>query len=64
MLEWLVTGKSDAAMNDFSSLTFSGPYLLPRNGWNIGTAGTSSYGIGVKDVGVDEPIHNLSGSIM
>jgi hypothetical protein len=61
---WVTTGKSDAALAGFSSLTFSGPFLLPRDGWDIGTAGTTLYGVGIKNVGVDEPIHNASGSIM
>ena len=63
-MSWITTGKSDVAMPDFSSLTFSGPFLLPRDGWNIGTPGDDTYGVGLKPVGVDEPIHNASGSIM
>lgn len=63
-MSWLTTGKSDDAMPDFSSLTFSGPFLLPRDGWEIGTAGENTYGVGIKNVGVDDPIHNSSGSIM
>jgi hypothetical protein len=63
-MSWTTTGKSDAALAGFSSLTFSGPFLLPRDGWNIGTPGQTPYGVGIKSVGVDEPIHNTSGSIM
>jgi len=50
-MSWITTGKSDAAMPDFSSLTFSGPFLLPRDGWDIGTAGQTPYGVGIKNVG-------------
>ena len=63
-MSWITTGKSDAALAGFSSLTFSGPFLLPRDGWDIGTPGQTPYGVGIKNVGVDEPIHHLSGSIM
>lgn len=63
-MSWTVTGKSDAAVAGFSSLTFSGPYLVPRDGWQIGTPGETPYGVGIKTVGVDEPIHDASGSIM
>lgn len=63
-MSWTTTGKSDAALTGFSSFTFSGPFLLPRDGWTIGTAGSTPYGVGIKPVGVDEPIHNASGSIM
>lgn len=63
-MTWKVTGKSDAAVTGFSSLTFSGPFLLPRDGHSIGTPGTAPYGVGIKPAGVDEPIHNASGSVM
>ena len=63
-MSWTTTGKSDAAVAGFSSLTFSGPFLVPRDGWIIGTAGSTPYAVGIKTVGVDEPIHNASGSIM
>jgi hypothetical protein len=63
-MSWTTTGKSDAAVADFSSFTYSGPFLLPRDGWDIGTPGQSPYAVGIKNVGVDEPIHNSSGSIM
>jgi hypothetical protein len=63
-MSWQVTGKSDAVVPGFSSLTFSGPFLVPRDGWIIGIAGETPYGVGIKIVGVDEPIHNASGSIM
>lgn len=63
-MSWLVTGKSDAPVAGFSSLTLSGPFLLPRDGWTIGAAGSTPYGVGIKSSGVDEPIHNASGSIM
>ena len=49
---------------EFSSFTFSGPFVIPREGWSIGTAGGSPYGVGIKPTGVDEPIHDSSGSIM
>lgn len=63
-MSWTTTGKSDAAVAGFSSLTFSGPFLIPRDGHSIGTAGTTPYGVAIKTVGVDEPIHDASGSIM
>ena len=63
-MSWQVTGKSDVAVTGFSSLTFSGPFLLPRDGWSLGTPGATPFGVGVKVVGIDEPIHNASGSIM
>ena len=46
----------------FSSFTFGGPFI--SGGWSIGTPGTTPYGVGIKSVGVDEPIHDASGSIM
>lgn len=36
-MSWTTTGKSDAALAGFSSFTYSGPFLLPRDGWEIGT---------------------------
>lgn len=63
-MSWIVTGKSDRAVEGFNSLTFSGPFLLPRDGWNIGTPGNTPYGIGIKGLEVDEPIHTASGSVM
>lgn len=63
-MSWITTGKSDANVAGFSSFTYSGPFLLPRTGWSIGTAGQTPYGVGIKPVGTDEPIHNASGSIM
>lgn len=63
-MTWKVTGKSAATVTGFSSLTFNGPFLLPRDGWSIGTPGTTPYGVGIKPGSVDEPIHNASGSIM
>lgn len=55
---------TDTAVADFSSLTFSGPFLNPSEGWSIGTAGAVPYGVGIKYVGVDEPTHDASRSIM
>ena len=63
-MSWKVTGKSDEAVEGFSSLSFGGPFLIPRDGHSIGTPGTTPYGVAVKSVGVDEPIHNASGSVM
>ena len=63
-MTWKVTGKSAAAVTGFSSLAFSGPFLLPRDGWSIGTPGTTPYAVGISPVGVNEPIHNASGSVM
>jgi hypothetical protein len=63
-MSWIITGKSDDAVTGFSSLSFSGPFLIPRDGWSIGTAGTTPYGVGIKSGAVDEPIHDASGSIM
>lgn len=63
-MSWQVTGKSDVAVDGFSSLIFSGPFLLPRDGWSLGTTGATPFGVGVKPMGVDEPIHDASGSIM
>ena len=63
-MSWRITGKSDDAVTVFSSLSFSGPFLIPRDGHSIGTAGTTPYGVGIKSGAVDEPIHDASGSIM
>lgn len=63
-MTWKVTKKSNDAVTSFSSLTFGGPFLLPRDGWSIGTPGTTPYGVGIKPSGVGEPIHNTSGSVM
>jgi hypothetical protein len=63
-MSWIITGKSDDAVAGFSSLSFSGPFLIPRDGHSIGTTGTTPYGVGIKSGAVDEPIHDASGSIM
>lgn len=60
----VVTGRADAALAGFSSLTYGGPFLLPRDGWSYGTPGANPYGVGIKATGFDEPIHNASGSVM
>jgi len=50
------------AIEGFSSLTFGGPFFF--GGWSIGTAGENPFGVGIRGAGVDEPIHDASGSIM
>jgi hypothetical protein len=50
------------AVEGFSSLTFGGPFFF--GGWSIGTAGENPFGVGIRGAGVDEPIHDASGSIM
>jgi hypothetical protein len=50
------------AIGGFSSLTFGGPFFF--GGWSIGIAGENPFGVGIRGAGVDEPIHDASGSIM
>ena len=50
------------AVEGFNSLTFGGPFYI--GGWSIGIAGQNPFGVAIRGAGVDEPIHNASGSIM
>lgn len=59
---WVGTGRFSAYIEGFSSLTFGGPFFF--GGWSIGTAGENPFGVGIRGAGVDEPIHDSSGSIM